>query len=71
MIVVLRESIWNHPDDTVDVMSIGATRRTRGSGRVGTGDLEGCDKGKITTLRFGVAETTRGSSTDRMESGDH
>ncbi|KAJ7786749.1 hypothetical protein B0H14DRAFT_3583119 [Mycena olivaceomarginata] len=71
MIVVLRESIWNHPDDTVDVMTIGATRSTRGSGRVGTGDLEGCDKGKITTLRFGVAETTRGSSTDRMESGDH
>ncbi|KAJ7840785.1 hypothetical protein B0H13DRAFT_2287012 [Mycena leptocephala] len=73
MIVVLRESIWNHSDDTVDLMSISVTSRTRGSGRVGKGDLEGClgDKGKISTMRFGVAETTSGSTTDRLESEDH
>jgi hypothetical protein len=73
MIVVLRESIWNHSDDTVDIMSISVTSRTRGSGRVGMGDLEGClgDKGKISTIRFGVAETTSGSTTDRIESEDH
>ncbi|KAJ7719832.1 hypothetical protein B0H16DRAFT_1554042 [Mycena metata] len=66
MIVVLRESIWNQSDDTVDVMSISAASPTRGSGHVGKGDLEGYlgDKGKISTLRFGVAETTSGSSTD-------
>ncbi|KAJ7436262.1 hypothetical protein B0H11DRAFT_1936851 [Mycena galericulata] len=70
MIVVLRESIWNHSDETVDVMSISAARRTRGSGRVGQSDLEGClgDKGKISALRFAV--TTSRSSMDGMESGE-
>ncbi|KAJ6472506.1 hypothetical protein C8R45DRAFT_1164217 [Mycena sanguinolenta] len=63
MIVVLRESIWNHADDTVDFMPVTVTKRTGGSGRVGWGDLGG-DKGKISTLRFGVAEVTSGSSTD-------
>ncbi|KAF8156483.1 hypothetical protein K438DRAFT_1942796, partial [Mycena galopus ATCC 62051] len=73
MIVVLRESIWNQSDDTVDFMSLSATRGTRGSGRVGRGDLEEClrEKGKISTLQFRVTEPTSSSSTDRMELGDH
>ncbi|KAF8136852.1 hypothetical protein K438DRAFT_1786470 [Mycena galopus ATCC 62051] len=73
MIVVLRESIWNQSDDTVDFMSLSATRGTRRSGRVGRGDLEEClrEKGKISTLQFRVTEPTSSSSIDRMELGDH
>ncbi|KAJ7480638.1 hypothetical protein FB451DRAFT_1238109 [Mycena latifolia] len=67
MIVVLRESVWNDSDDTVDVMSISVMGHTPGSGRAGRGDLEGrlYDEGKISTLRFGVAEARSSSSTDR------